>query len=120
MRLIRPLNDHILVKQDAPKEKTVSGLILPQGKETYEDIGTIIRTGPGVNGIELSVKVGDRVLFKRRPGSHLGESNPDWKDLLMLKEEDVVAILEDEETSPETAEPNTGFGPGFVATGDIT
>lgn len=104
MRLIRPLTDHILVKQDAPKEKSVGGLILPQGKEIFEDTGTILRVGPGKNGTELVVKSGDRILFKRKPGSHLGESNPEWKDLLMLKEEDVVAILEDDDT-----EPNTGF-----------
>ena len=96
-RIIRPIRDNILVKQDKPKEKLASGLFVPQNaREAYEDFGTVIAHGPGKlleNGtvLEPSVKIGDRVLFKRRPASALdGEDG-----LLMLKDEDILAVIDE-------------------------
>jgi chaperonin GroES len=100
-KIIRPLRDNILVKQDPPKEK-LNGLFLPQGsRDLYEDVGTVIATGPGttVEGgviIPVSVKPGDRVAFKRRPASSLGDIDPDWENMLMLKDEDIIGVLNDE------------------------
>jgi chaperonin GroES len=93
---IRPLRDQILVKQDPPKEK-IGTLFVPQGKEEFENFGTVIAVGPGTIGqtgeiIPNSVKPGDRVLFKRRPASVLGE---DFKDQVMLRDEDMLAVLEE-------------------------
>lgn len=100
MRTIRPLKDGVLVLQRAPKEKLESGLFIPQGsRDLYEDVGTVIAVGPGRIGesgriIPVSVKVGDVVSFRRRPGSALGDADPEWKDLLMLKDEDIVGVIE--------------------------
>lgn len=115
MRTIRPLKDHVLVKQDSPKAQLKSGLFLPQGsRDLYDDYGTVIAVGPGiaVEGgeiIPVSVKPGDRVMFKRRPASLI---NPDaregdeWFNYLMLKDEDIVAVL-DQDAIPSVVEVET-------------
>lgn len=103
MRTIRPLKDNVLVKQDAPKEKLASGLFVPQGtRELYDDFGTVLAVGPGrvTEGGEIvpvSVKPGDRVMFKRRPASLINpDARPDgeWYNYLMLKDEDIVGVLD--------------------------
>ena len=77
--LVRPINDQVLVRQDPPKDK-IGSFYVPQGKEEYPPLATVLAIGPGaVNDhgvrIPLDVKDGDRVLFKRRPGTALV---PDW------------------------------------------
>jgi chaperonin GroES len=102
MSSIRPIRDQVLIKQDPPKEKLASGLFVPDGvREKYEDIGTVLEVGPGKpleNGslLKPAVEKGDRVMFKRRPGSHLGDANPEWKDLLMLRDEDIMGVIYEE------------------------
>lgn len=92
MRTIRPVKDRVLVRQDPPKEKLNNGLYLPQGsRELYDDIGTIIAKGPDCKG---GYEVGDTVRFTRRPASDLGEASEEWKNLLMLKDEDVNCVIE--------------------------
>lgn len=103
MRNIRPLKDNILVKQDPAKEKLGSLFVPENTRDLQEDVGTVIAVGPGrlTEGgklVEVSVKVGDRVVFKRRPASYLGDFHPDWKDLLMLKDEDMVGVIGTDDT----------------------
>lgn len=102
---VRPIQDQVLVRQDPPKERLESGLYLAgaAARELQEDIGTVIAIGPGriVAGerVPMSVEVGDRVMFRRRaesaliPDPRLGGSAA-WKDLLVLRDEDMVAVLE--------------------------
>ena len=104
--LVRPINDQVLVRQDPPKDK-IGSFYVPQGKEEYPPLATVLAIGPGaVNDhgvrIPLDVKVGDRVLFKRRPGTALV---PDWregdslelgKNTLMLRESDIIGVVEEE------------------------
>lgn len=92
-RTIKPLKGLVLVQQDPPKEK-VGGIYLPQNsRDLYEDIGTVLGVGPGVDDL----KVGDRVLFKRQPGSALNpdtrEGSGEWDNLLMMKEENILAVI---------------------------
>ncbi len=88
-RTIKPLKNKVIVRQDPPKEKQ-GGLYLPQNsRELYEDVGTIEAIG---SDIKLDVKVGDRVLFKRRPASVL----EGFENLLLLLEEDLLAVVTDE------------------------
>lgn len=93
METIRPLKDSVLVKQDDPKEKTEGGIFLidSNDRKLHDDLGTVLAVGPKVGG----VRVGDRVMFSRRPSSHLGDLKEEWKNLLMLREEDCHAILEE-------------------------
>lgn len=84
---IKPIKDRVLVVQTPVKEKLSNGLYLPQGsRELYEDIGVVLAVGPDVK----EVAVGDKVMFTRRPESELPE-----KDHLMLREENIVGIIED-------------------------
>ena len=89
---MRPIKDNVLVKQDA-KENKVGSLFVPQGNEHYPNFGTVLAIGSKV----VDVKVGDRVLFKRKPASAL---NPDsresaeYVDLLMLPEDHILAIVD--------------------------
>lgn len=104
---IRPILDQVLVKQDPPNDLLESGLYMPQGqRDSWRDIGTVVAVGPGKyeNGTrrELDVKPGDRVLFKRRPASALNGDGleggrEEWKDMIVLLEEDIIGVIEEEE-----------------------
>ncbi len=101
---IRPIRDQVLVHQD-PKQEKVGSLYVPQGSENYPDYGTILAVGPGTVSqggqfIELNVRVGERVLFKRRANTALvpdarEDSGSEFKDLLMLRESDILAVVEE-------------------------
>lgn len=105
-KLVAPVKDQVLVLQDPPKERVGSGILFaPSGSEEYPNIGTVVRVGPGAvspggERIPMDVQVGDRVMFKRRPGSALvpdireGDPN-DWKNLIMLREEDIIGVIEE-------------------------
>jgi chaperonin GroES len=94
---LRPLGNRVIVKPASKEEKTLSGIILPDtmGKERPEQ-GDVIEVGPGLlleNGTRqsMSVKVGDRVIFKKySPDEFKIES----EEYLVLAETDIIAVLE--------------------------
>lgn len=95
MANIQPTADHLVVEATA-EEKTASGIIIPDtaNKEKPQK-GTVIAVGPGKMGddnerIPMEVKEGDTVLFTKYAPS---EIKVDGKDLLVLNESDVLAIL---------------------------
>lgn len=60
--------------------------------ESHDDTGTVVAIGTDP---KISVAVGDRVTFKRRPASALWErAGDEWEDLLMLREEDIIGVIE--------------------------
>lgn len=93
---IRPLYDRIIVKRLEQETKTISGIVLPDTATEKPDQGKVVSIGKGKileNGkiCPLSVKVGDHVLF----GKYSGQSvKIDGKELLVIKEEDLFAIIE--------------------------
>ncbi len=93
---IRPIGDRIILKPISLEETTKSGIILPQtvDKEKPEQ-GEVIAVGPGKteNGkiAPLSVKKGDRVIFTKYGPT---EIKVDKKEYLVVKEEDILAVLE--------------------------
>lgn len=96
MSNIKPLNDHILIKPIQEDETTKAGIILPDtvDKEKPEK-GEIIAVGTGKlldNGqrAPISVSVGQKVIFKK----YAPDEIPGEKDLLMIKEDDVMAVIE--------------------------
>lgn len=107
-RRVRPIHDQILVKQDPPRAMTKSGLLhVPDGLETWPPIATVIEVGPGRRDaggqrVEPDVQIGDRVLFKRRASTALEpdsrEPDPEWPDLIMLEEADIIGVVCDEQT----------------------
>ena len=94
---LQPLNDRVLVKRLETEEKTAGGLCIPDTAKEKPCKGQVIATGPGKvleNGtrVELAVKKGDQVLFNKYAGT---EVKLDGIDHLVMREEDILAILTD-------------------------
>lgn len=92
----KPIDDHILIKPINQDETTKAGIILPDtvDKEKPEK-GEVVAIGEGKlldNGqrAPISVKVGDKVIFKK----YAPDEIPGEEDLMMIKEEDIMAIIE--------------------------
>ena len=93
---IRPLHDRILVKREEEKEVKKGGIIIPDTAKEKPQEAKVIAVGNGKVGengkkIPLDVKAGDKILFGKYSGS---EVKIDDKEYLILREEDVLAILE--------------------------
>lgn len=95
---ILPLADYVLIEPIKEEEKTKAGILLPETAEKEKpEQGKVIAVGPGKrdekgNLIPLSVKVGQRVLFKKYGPD---EIKVDEKEYLICKEEDILAIIEE-------------------------
>jgi chaperonin GroES len=94
--MMRPLSDRILVKRVASEEKTKGGIIIPDSAKEKPLEGLVVSVGPGFvredgSRREPVVKAGDRVLFGRYDGS---EVKIDGEELLILREGDVLAVIE--------------------------
>lgn len=93
---VRPIGDRLLVQPIQEKEMTASGIILPDTAKEKPEQGKVMAVGPGKtleNGQvqPMSVKVGDTVLFKKYSPD---EIKVDGQELFILKEEDVLAVIE--------------------------
>ena len=93
---LRPLHDRILVKRLEEQETKRGGIIIPDTAKEKPQEGKVIAAGNGKVGddgkkIPLDVKAGDRILFGKYSGS---EVKIEDKEYLILREEDVLAILE--------------------------
>ena len=93
---IRPLHDRILVKRQEEKETRKGGIIIPDSAKEKPQEGKVIAVGNGKvtdegKKVPLDVKAGDKILFGKYSGS---EVKLDDKEYLIMREEDVLAILE--------------------------
>lgn len=93
---LRPLHDRILVKRLEGIEKTAGGIIIPDSVKEKPSEGKVIAVGTGAraeNGsiTPMDVKVGDKILFGKWGGT---EVKIDGEDLLIMKESDVMGIIE--------------------------
>ena len=93
---IRPLHDRILVERVEEKETVRGGIIIPDSAKEKPQEGKVIAVGNGkVNDegkkVPLDVKAGDKILFGKYSGS---EVKLDDEEYLILREEDVLAIIE--------------------------
>ena len=92
----RPLHDRILVRRIEADEKTAGGIIIPDTAKEKPQEGEVVATGAGARNEEgqfqpLDVKVGDRILFGKWSGT---EIKLDGQDLLIMKESDVMGVIE--------------------------
>ena len=92
----RPLGDRVLIKRVEEEAKTKGGIIIPDTAKEKPQEGAVIAVGPGArddNGKiqPLDVKKGDRILFGKWSGS---EVKIDGEDLLIMKESDILGVLE--------------------------
>lgn len=93
---LKPVADRLVVEPKEHEETTKSGIILPETAKEKPQEGEVLAVGPGRRndkGVreEMEVAVGDRVLFGKYSGT---EFKIDGRDLLILKESDVLAIIE--------------------------
>ncbi|MVA96710.1 co-chaperone GroES [Nitratireductor sp. CAU 1489] len=92
----RPLHDRILVRRVEADEKTKGGIIIPDNAREKPQEGEVIAVGPGARDdsgklVPLDVGAGDRILFGKWSGT---EIKLDGEDLLIMKESDVMGVLE--------------------------
>ncbi len=90
---LRPLDDRIVVEPLEAEEKTAGGIVLPDTAKEKPQRGTVLAVGPGKlldsgQRAEVSVSVGDEVIFGKYSGS---EVEVDGKELKILRESDVLA-----------------------------
>ena len=93
---IRPLDDRIVVEPMAAEETTAGGIVLPDAAQEKPQRGTVVAVGPGKlldsgERGELSVTVGDEVIFGKYGGT---EIEVDGKDVKILRESDILAKVD--------------------------
>jgi chaperonin GroES len=92
---IKPLHDRIIVKRVEEEEKTKGGIIIPDTAKEKPQQGKVVSVGNGRKEdgkvIPLDVKAGDKILFGKYSGT---EIKLDGEDHLILREEDVLGIIE--------------------------
>ena len=101
----RPLHDRVVVKRIEAEEKTAGGIIIPDTAKEKPQQGEVIAVGPGARDEKgalqpLDVKAGDRVLFGKWSGS---EVKIDGEELLIMKESDILGVLEGAAASKKKA-----------------
>ena len=92
----RPLHDRVVVKRLTAEEKSAGGIIIPDTAQEKPSQGDIIAVGPGGRDeagklIPIDLKVGDTVLFGKWSGT---EVKIDGQDLLIMKESDIMGVLD--------------------------
>lgn len=92
---IKPLSDRVVVQPLEGESKTKSGIIIPDTAKEKSHQGKVIAVGPGryESGklVEVAVKLNDKVLYKEYGGD---EFKLDGEEVVILKEEDIIAIIE--------------------------
>ena len=92
---LKPLGDRLIIKAVDEEETTASGLVLPDTAKEKPQTGEVVAVGDGRiedgERIPLDVKEGDKVLYSKYGGT---EIKVEGEDLLVLRESDVLAIVE--------------------------
>jgi chaperonin GroES len=101
----RPLHDRVVVRRVESEEKTAGGIIIPDTAKEKPQEGEIIAVGPGGRDeagklVPIDVKVGDRILFGKWSGT---EVKIDGEDLLIMKESDVMGVIQGRSASRKAA-----------------
>ena len=101
----RPLHDRVVVKRIDAEEKSKGGIIIPDTAKEKPQEGEVVAVGPGGRDeagklIPIDLKVGDRVLFGKWSGT---EVKIDGQELLIMKESDVMGVVEGTSSSSKKA-----------------
>ena len=101
----RPLHDRVVVKRIDAEEKTAGGIIIPDTAKEKPMEGEVIAVGPGARNekgelFPLDVKAGDRILFGKWSGT---EVKIDGEELLIMKESDIMGIIEEKKIAKKAA-----------------
>ena len=87
---IQPLSDRVLVEPQAAETKTASGIIIPDSAKEKPQQGKVVAVGKGKKDYDMTVKVGDTVLYGKYSGTEL---KLEGEDYLMMREDDILAIV---------------------------
>ncbi len=95
--IVKPLNDRVLVKRIEEVQVTKGGIVIPDSAKEKPIEGRVVAVGPGKMSeqgqrMALQVKAGDKVLFGKYSGM---EIKVEGEEHLMMREEDILAIIED-------------------------
>ena len=101
----KPLHDRVVVRRIEEDAKTVGGIIIPDTAKEKPQQGEIVAAGPGARNekgelVALDVKAGDRILFGKWSGT---EVKIDGEELLIMKESDILGILDGAAASKKKA-----------------
>jgi chaperonin GroES len=101
----RPLHDRVVVKRIEAEEKTAGGIIIPDTVKEKPQQGEVVSVGPGGRDeagklIPIDVKAGDRVLFGKWSGT---EVKLDGVEYLIMKESDIMGVLEEQAAKKKAA-----------------
>ncbi|MEP9356245.1 co-chaperone GroES [Xanthobacter sp. KR7-65] len=101
----RPLHDRVVVRRIEALEKTAGGIIIPDTAKEKPQEGEVVAAGPGARDeagklVPLDLKAGDRVLFGNWSGT---EVKIDGEDLLIMKESDILGVIERSGTARKAA-----------------
>lgn len=87
---IKPLHDRVLVEPVAAETQTASGIFIPDTAKEKPQKGIVVAVGAGTKDHDMTVKVGDTVLYGKYSGTEL---KFEGKDYLIMKEEEIFAVL---------------------------
>ncbi|NQX77395.1 co-chaperone GroES [Gilvibacter sp.] len=87
---IQPLADRVLIEPQEAETKTASGIYIPDSAKEKPQQGKVVAVGKGKKDHDMTVKVGDTVLYGKYSGSEL---KLDGRDYLIMREDDILAII---------------------------
>jgi chaperonin GroES len=102
---LRPLHDRVVIRRLNAEEKSAGGIIVPDTAQEKPMEGEVVAVGPGARNeqgqiVAIEVKTGDRILFGKWSGT---EVKLDGEELLIMKESDIMGIVEGSPVSKKKA-----------------
>ena len=90
MTNIQPLLDRVVIRPTAAEEKTVGGIIIPDTAQEKPLRGEVIAVGKGTKDEEMTLHVGDQVLYGKFAGTEVELENTKY---MIMRQSDVLAII---------------------------
>lgn len=87
---IQPLADRVLIQPAEAEQKTASGIIIPDTAKEKPQRGTVVAVGKGTKDQEMTVKVGDQVIYGKYSGTEIEFEGTKY---MIMKESDIYAII---------------------------
>ena len=87
---IKPLSDRVLIEPAAAETQTASGIYIPETAKEKPQKGKVVAVGKGTKKHDMTVKVGDEVLYGKYSGTEL---KLEGKDYIIMREDDILAIV---------------------------
>jgi len=87
---IKPLSDRVVIEPAAAETQTASGIYIPETAKEKPQKGKVVAVGTGTKKHDMTVKVGDEVLYGKYAGTEL---KLEGKDYLIMREDDILAVV---------------------------